>query len=173
MAISKTVEASDSFDATIDAWKAILPELDTDAFAIFGRIHFLARHWFRRLERFGERYNIAPGEVYVMLALRRTTHPLTPTELYRALSITSGTITKRVDRLVAAGLVERVDAENARSVKVRLTRKGQRAIDDGLVFSSEYPLHALRRLQAGERRQLIGFLRILLSDIERNADSED
>jgi DNA-binding MarR family transcriptional regulator len=169
---AQPLAAGDSFDRTIAAWKAVVPELDTDTFAIFGRIHLLSRHWFDALERFGDRYGIGPGEVYVLLALRRTREPLTPTELYQQLSITSGTITKRVDRLVAAGLAERFDAESdARSVRVGLTRAGRRAIDDGLVFSKAHPLRAIGSLAKVDRRKLIDLLRLLLSEVEASAES--
>lgn len=160
--------ARDSFDRTIAAWKAAIPELDTDTFAIFGRIHILARHWADALQRFAKRYGIGPGEVYVMLALRRTPHPLTPTELYQQLSITSGTISKRVDRLVKVGLAERFGAEDdARSVKVGLTRAGRRAMDTNLVFPTEFPFRATDTLSKTERRQVIDFLRRLLGEVER------
>ena len=54
-------------------------------------------------------YGINGGDMRLMLALRRSGPPYVkrPTDLFRALLETAGAITKKVDRLVEAGFVER------------------------------------------------------------------
>src|ERR1700753_938282 len=75
------------------------------------------------------------GELYVLLALRRSGNPyeLRPTDLFRALLVTSGAMTKRVARLQEAGFILRVSAnDDGRSELVRLTARGLAVADRGI-----------------------------------------
>lgn len=160
--------ATDSFDRTTAAWHSLMPELPTDTYEIFGRIHLLADHWTRALQRFGARYGVRLGEVYVLLALRRAPNELTPTELYQHLAISSGTISKRLERLVSIGLVRRTVApDDARSVKVALTASGKRAVDAHFLYSKEFMFHAGDVLAETDRGELIRLLRLLLGTVEQ------
>ncbi len=57
-----------------------------------------------------DRYRVSGSDMRVLFALRRGGPPYVkrPTDLFRALLITSGAITKKVDRLEALGMVERL-----------------------------------------------------------------
>jgi len=77
--------------------------------------------------------------------------------------VTSGTMTNRVDRLAARGLVEReLHPEDKRGVLVRLTESGRAAVDAAL----DDLLAAEQRLLAGmgsqDQHQLAQTLRRLL-----------
>jgi len=75
------------------------------------------------------------GDLYVLLALRRSGKPyeLRPTDLFRALLVTSGAMTKRVARLQEGGFILRVSAnDDGRSELVRLTAKGLSTADRGI-----------------------------------------
>jgi DNA-binding MarR family transcriptional regulator len=158
---------ADSFDRTTAEWRRMLPDLPTDTYDIFGRVHLLASYWTKALGRFGARYGLRLGEVYVLLALRRAPGKLTPTELYQHLSISSGTISKRLERLVTHGLVQRTIAPaDARSVRVSLTPKGKRAVDTHFLYSKEFMYHAGDVLAEPDRRELIRLLRSLLGTVE-------
>ena len=90
----------------------------------------------------------------MLATLRRSGAPyeLTPGELAASTMVTSGAITKRVDRLVAAGLVERtVCGHDARSRHVRLSAAGRVIVDD-----------LVEQHVANEHRLLAG-----LTDLER------
>jgi DNA-binding MarR family transcriptional regulator len=68
----------------------------------------------------------------LMLALRRSGPPYVkrPTDLFRALLVTSGAITKKVDRLVEAGYVERLpDPSHSGGFLVHLTKKGLQVVE--------------------------------------------
>ena len=68
----------------------------------------------------------------MLAALRRTGAPyeLSPGRLLRETLVTSGTMTNRVDRLAARGLVERYpDPDDRRGVIVRLTPEGKATVD--------------------------------------------
>lgn len=106
----------------------------------------------------------AIGDFDVLATLRRDGSPfeLTPTELGARTMVTSGAVTKRVDRLEGAGLVERrVSVSDARGRHVRLTEQGRALIDEA------YPVH-LRN----EERLLVGLTsdeRDLLAALLRKA----
>src|ERR1700712_565284 len=120
----------DEVDELTEAWARERPDLDLGAVAVFSRISRLARHLdLARREAFSA-HHIESWEFDVLAALRRAGAPyeLSPGRLLRETLVTSGTMTNRVDRLVARGLVERYpDPEDRRGVIVRLTHEGKTA----------------------------------------------
>ena len=101
--------------------------------------------------------------------MRRSGAPykLTPTELAGTTMVTSGAVTKRVDRLVKDGLVERsVSETDGRGRVIALTAKGKR------VQEELHPQHLaneerlISALDADEQRQLAGLLSKLLLSLE-------
>jgi DNA-binding MarR family transcriptional regulator len=91
----------------------------------------------------------------------------------RATMLSSGGMTKRLERLVESGLVERrPDPTDRRGTLVSLTRKGKAVIDKAVEthFANEERL--LHSLKPADRRALDNLLRTLLSDLERPEDSE-
>lgn len=86
-------------------------------------------------ERCREAFGLSSSEMRVALALRRKGPPFArrPTDLYQAVLVTSGAITKQVGRLVEAGYVDRSpDPSSANGFLVRLTETGVKLADDAL-----------------------------------------
>ena len=101
------------------------------------------------------------GEFDVLATLRRAGAPyeLSAGELAATSMVTSGAITKRVDRLEAAGRVERtVCADDARSRRIRLTPAGLALVDDAVERHVANEHRLLAGLTAAERRELAGLL---------------
>jgi DNA-binding MarR family transcriptional regulator len=76
--------------------------------------------------------HLANGDFDVLAALRRAGAPYSsrPVELSRSLMVTTGGITKRLDRLERQGLVVRDDAlDDGRGKTVRLTDTGVALVD--------------------------------------------
>ncbi len=93
----------------------------------------------------------------LLLRLRRAESGfLTMSQLATEISLTSGGVTRLVDRLVEAGLVERRDCpSDRRSVYVALTAAGTARLDDALALHLEgIERHLLDPLSAGERAAL-------------------
>ncbi|MFM0173295.1 MarR family winged helix-turn-helix transcriptional regulator [Paraburkholderia sediminicola] len=83
---------------------------------------------------------ISGSDMRVLLALRRSGHPYAkrPTDLYRALLVTSGAITKKIDRLASLGMVERQhDPSHGGGFIVHLTRKGLDVVEKAIVKLAE------------------------------------
>jgi DNA-binding MarR family transcriptional regulator len=104
-------------------------------------------------------------EFDVLAALRRTGEPyrLTPGQLIKQTLVTSGTMTNRVDRLSARGLVSReVHPEDRRGVLVTLTPAGQEQVDAALADLLTAEREIMADLGDADGEQLAGSLRRLL-----------
>ena len=135
-------------------WAQERPDLDTSPMGLIGRLHRLAGVLDAELRPVFASAGLGDGDFDVLASLRRagTPYELSPGELSASTMVTSGAVTKRVDRLRALGLVERsVSADDARSRRVRLTDKGIALVDE-----------LVERHLANEHRLVAG-----LSDLER------
>jgi DNA-binding MarR family transcriptional regulator len=114
----------------------------------------------------GSAHGIESWEFDVLAALRRAGEPyeLSPGRLLRETLVTSGTMTNRVDRLTARGLVERLpDPHDRRGVLVRLTAEGKAAVDGAFEALLAAEADLLADLSDRDRTQLAGLLRSLLA----------
>ena len=120
----------DEVDELVEAWARERADLDLAPVEVFSRISRLARHLdLARREAFTA-HGIESWEFDVLAALRRAGAPyeLSPGRLLRETLVTSGTMTNRVDRLAARGLVERYpDPDDRRGVHRAAHRRGQGA----------------------------------------------
>ncbi|MGD7788904.1 MarR family winged helix-turn-helix transcriptional regulator [Propionibacteriaceae bacterium Y1700] len=117
----------DSVAGELTDWLAQMPDVDPEVEALRQRIGRTARLFDRILDQVAEQQQVSRGDWSALSVLVRAGRPCTPTELMRELELTSGTISTRLKRLVAAGLAELVDGgTDARSRPVRPTRRGRR-----------------------------------------------
>ncbi|MFW6772680.1 MarR family winged helix-turn-helix transcriptional regulator [Nocardioides sp. CPCC 205120] len=155
----------DEVDELVEAWARERPDLDLAPVEVFSRISRLARHLdLARRKAFAD-HDIETWEFDVLAALRRAGAPyeLSPGRLLRETLVTSGTMTNRVDRLVARGLVDRLpDPHDRRGVLVRLTREGGAAVDGAFEALLEAEATLVAALPAGERERLGALLRELM-----------
>lgn len=109
-------------------WGRERPDLATGPMVLLGRLAEAALVTARDgLNPLFARSGLQPGEFDVLATLRRSGSPyaLTPTDLYEAAMISSGSMTNRIDRLEKAGLVERrPNPADKRGTFVALTREG-------------------------------------------------
>jgi DNA-binding MarR family transcriptional regulator len=161
-----TWPARDEVDALLDAWRRERPDLDVAPMEVLSRISRLAHHLDRRRAVAFSAHGLEPWGFDVLAALRRSGKPyqLTPGQLLRETLVTSGTMTNRVDRLAARGLVDRDDHPgDRRGVLVRLTDQGRETVDAALVDLLDAERMMLGGLSDGDRSQLVGVLRQLLA----------
>ena len=163
----------------VEQWGAEAPGLDRTAFAVIGRINRLSRILEGRLEPSFTQRGLSAGEFDVLAALRRTGTPyrLRPSELSRALIVTSGGMTKRLHALERRGLVARTGDENDRRARaVTLTQRGRRLTDTVL---EEHAANEARLLagidQATQLRfaDLLAQLAVALGDIGSASSTTD
>ncbi|MBR0816604.1 MarR family winged helix-turn-helix transcriptional regulator [Bradyrhizobium liaoningense] len=123
------------YDDIEAAWLEQRPDLDLAAACTLLRLERANQLHEVRLQEISKTIGLQTGELYVLLALRRSGKPyeLRPTDLFRALLVTSGAMTKRVARLQEGGFILRVSAnDDGRSELVRLTAKGLATADRGI-----------------------------------------
>jgi hypothetical protein len=112
-------------DRLVEQWRRERPDLDRAAPGTVGRQLRAAPLADAALARGLAGHGQQPGWFDVLAALRRAgqLQELRPTELMHAMMLSSGGVTKRLDRLVEAGVVERrPDPRDRRGTLVRLTR---------------------------------------------------
>lgn len=166
---------SDAVDKILEQWERERPDLDASPMAAIGRLSRLAQHIDRAIEAEFAPLGITPGEFDVLATLRRAGAPfqLNPTMLYKALMLSSGAMTNRLDRLEEAGYVERLpDPQDRRGTLVRLTDKGVRFIDQAVEVHLRNERRIIADLSVEERDQLTMIFRHWLQGFEPPIDSE-
>jgi DNA-binding MarR family transcriptional regulator len=159
----------DSVDALLSSWAARRPDLDFSPVAIVSRLGRIRTHMDAEIDAvFAAHALTAPGfAVLVTLARVDDGGGVTQRRLMDELGLTSGTVSVRMDRLVADGLVDRrPDPASARNTLISLTERGRE------LFERVAPAHLAneRRLLAAlgdeELDTLANLLRKLLVEFE-------
>lgn len=113
-------------------WRRERPDLDTSPQGVIGRLHRTAALLTEELVAVYGRYGLSEGDFDVLATLRRSGPPYARPagDLADHTMVTSGGLTKRVDRLVAKGLVERrAGSSDGRQRIIALTPAGLELID--------------------------------------------
>jgi DNA-binding MarR family transcriptional regulator len=160
-------------DEITSAWKRERPDLDLSDFLLciylmrLGRRIDSAYDLVCRTE-----FGISGPDMRVLFALRRSGSPYArrPTDLYMSTLVTSGAITKQVDRLQELGFVERkANSSDQKSVMIQLTRRGLRAADKATDILARQSVisTATRRFSAKDRNAAERIVRLLLGECEK------
>jgi DNA-binding MarR family transcriptional regulator len=151
------------------AWTRERPDLDVSPQGVIGRLHRLAGHLTAELEVVYRRHGLSEGEFDVLAALRRAGAPFerAPGELASHTMVTTGAITKRIDRLERGGLVRRrISEADGRGRVVGLTAAGRRVIDAAFTEHMANERRLLDLLPAGDATQLETILTTWLARVE-------
>ncbi len=138
-------------------WARERPDLDVSPQGVIGRLHRLAAHLSDELLAVYREHGLGEGDFDVLAALRRAGEPFerAPGELAEHTMVTTGAMTKRVDRLVASGLAtRRRSAEDGRGRVVGLTAAGRVVIDRAVEAHVANELRLLAPLCATDRDRL-------------------
>ncbi|MER5321759.1 MarR family winged helix-turn-helix transcriptional regulator [Streptosporangium roseum] len=150
-------------------WARERPDLDVSPQGVIGRLHRLAGHLTEQLCVVYRRYGLGEGEFDVLAALRRAGAPFerAPGELAAFTMVTTGAMTKRVDRLERDGLVTRRPSENdGRGRVVALTAAGKELIDRAFTEHMRNERRLVEELTPEEAAQLESLLATWLSRFE-------
>jgi DNA-binding MarR family transcriptional regulator len=165
-----TRRGPDQVDLILAQWHRERPDLDVAPMGLIGRILRAAQLADGILSDGLAQYGLQPGWFDLLAALRRAGRPfeLNPTQLMRATMLSSGGMTKRLDRLVEADLLARTpDPSDRRGTLVRLTQRGKAVIDQAVATHVANEARLLGVLSRSERRALDDLLRTLVSGLER------
>ncbi|PFG37493.1 MarR family transcriptional regulator [Flavimobilis soli] len=160
---------SDEVDRIVAAWNRERPDLDVGPLEVLSRVARLTRHLDRARRGVFAAHRLEHWEFDVLVALRRAGAPyqLSPGALIQQTLVTSGTMTNRIDRLEARGLVERHrSAEDRRGVIVRLTADGLALVDSAFAALLAEENELLSDLDPAGRAQLATLLRVVLAHFD-------
>ncbi|HET8927621.1 MAG TPA: MarR family winged helix-turn-helix transcriptional regulator [Microbacterium sp.] len=155
---------NDEVDRIVDAWRAQRPDLDFSPLEVLSRVARLSRHLDRARRAAFRRSDLEPWEWDVLSALRRGGEPyqLSPKQLLQQTLVSSGTMTNRIDRLVARRLVRReADPGDRRGVLVILTDDGRVRVDAAITRLVDAEAVLLASLSRSDRDRLAALLRKL------------
>jgi DNA-binding MarR family transcriptional regulator len=151
------MDGTEEADGLIEDWRSELPSLDFASVRVFLPLRRALQAAEARRAPVLARHGITPAMLDMLVAVRRVGPPYvsTPSDLARQLVLSAGGVSQRLERLEQAAFVERTtNTEDRRSVAVRLTDTGRRALDE---LIHEYMAHEdqlLGALSADERTQL-------------------
>jgi DNA-binding MarR family transcriptional regulator len=142
-------------------WEQERPDLDASPQGVIARLHRIGLRLTDELVAVYAEHGLGEGEFDVLATLRRQGPPyaLTPGDLAAQTMVTTGAVTKRVDRCLAQGWVTRqVSVEDARGRVIALTDSGRELIDAAFTehIANEHRLLAV--FSAEERAVLAGLL---------------
>lgn len=164
----------DEVDRLVEAWRRERPDLDVSPLEVFSRVSRLARHLDLARRQAFDRHGVEGWEFDVLTALRRSGSPyeLSPSALLSATLVTSGTMTNRIQRMEASGLISRhPDPTDGRGVRVRLTDRGKSVADAVLAELLGEERTLLATLPHADRSSLAGLLRTLLIPFDNRRDA--
>jgi DNA-binding MarR family transcriptional regulator len=172
----KTVLSSDHAKDIAKTWAKERPDLDPLDYLLPIYLLRIARIVERAADQRARRsFGISSAELRVLLALRRAggNYSRRPTDLFRALLVTSGAITKNVDRLAAIGLVKRQpDPSDKGGFLIHLTARGKQVADKSMHELTTSAILSRSRISLSRtgRRAMIKLLEQILVDLENNGD---
>lgn len=152
----------DHVDFITDQWARERPDLDVSAMGIIGRVARLYLAYQEAMQVTFSRYGLNAAKFDVLATLRRSGAPyrLSPGDLLKATMVASGTMTNRISRLEAEGLVLRlINPDDSRSFLIELSADGLALIDRVV----EDHVATQERLLAGMPKQERTALKTLLS----------
>jgi DNA-binding MarR family transcriptional regulator len=162
----------DEVDRIVAQWEHERPDLDPSPIALFGRVHRVYLRYQTVISKAFERHDLNSASFDVLAALRRSGAPYrkTGTQLAAGSLLSSAGVTFRLDRLEAAGLIERQrDDQDRRVVYSALTDKGLELIDRTIEEHLRAEAAMLHGLTDKERGQLAR----LLAKLERSIVEAD
>jgi DNA-binding MarR family transcriptional regulator len=151
-------------------WGRERPDLDVGPQGVIGRLHRLAGHLTEQLCVVYRRFGLAEGEFDVLATLRRAGPPFerAPGELAQFTMVTTGAMTKRLDRLERDGLVtRRRSAADGRGRVVALTSAGRDLIDRAFTEHMANEHRLIEDLSSAEAAELESLLTRWLTRFEQ------
>lgn len=156
------LDEEDHVDRARSQWRAERPDIDTSPMEIIARLHRIADALRTELIALYREHGLGEGEFDILATLRRSGPPyeLTPSELAQHTMVTTGAVSKRLDRLEAAELVHRRENESdARGRLVALTQSGHDVIDRAYEAHMQNEARLLAHFTPRERSELERLLR--------------
>jgi DNA-binding MarR family transcriptional regulator len=162
-------EARDHVDRFLEKHAAALVGLDLSVEGIVDRIAGISRRLQRTMDETLAEFDLSYAEWKLLTTLRWREPPRSsPGELARALELSSGAMTNRLDRMEESGLIRRLpDPEDRRGIQVELTEQGLATWQRAAHVQGEREALIAAALDQAEKEALNDLLRRLMLELER------
>ena len=159
----------DSVDFCIGDIASKYDVIDPVVEGVVDRVAAISKHLGRGFEETLSDHGLNYGEYKLLLRLATRTQDnrMSAGDLSRALMLSSGAMTNRLDQLEKAALIRRVpDPKDRRGVQVELTGKGKATIDDAVAEQAKKEIDSVSSLSGRELTTLNQLLRTVLVSLE-------
>src|SRR3954453_14816980 len=159
----------DSVDALLASWQQHRSDLDFGPVAVVARLARVRGHIDAELDDVFAAHGLSAPSFGVLVTLARVDEGrgVSQRRLMDELGLTSGTVSVRMDRLVAQGLVDRrPDPQSARNTLISLTDRGRELFERVVPAHLANERRLLSALSPDELERLAGLLRKLLVEFE-------
>ncbi|WP_255767664.1 MarR family winged helix-turn-helix transcriptional regulator [Pseudarthrobacter sulfonivorans] len=164
---SQPATPPDYVDRVRHQWEQIFPGLETSSADIVARIHRIGQIIQLRSDAVLAENGITRAEFDMLSLLARTGRPMGPTELAGELLISGAGATKRIRKLLDAGLVQRdTNPQDGRGALVRMTPEARTRLRPILESVLTFEAGMLAALDTAAAGHLAGDLRSLLTALE-------
>jgi DNA-binding MarR family transcriptional regulator len=156
-------------------WAKVRPDLDVSSVGVIGRLARLRAIIDEEQEAVFAEHGISNGTFTTLVTLVRINQPggISQRRLADEMGLTPGTVSARVDRLVADGLVVRApDPADKRGLLVTPTDRGRDLFEAVVPAHLANQVRLLGSLSPDEQATLAGLLRKLLVAFEGSAELE-
>jgi DNA-binding MarR family transcriptional regulator len=157
----------DHVDGVVATWRTAHPDWDFTGMALLGRVSRIERLLeVRRLDVLRPD-RLTTADIDVLASLWRNPDGQRPRDLRRTMMVGSGTLTPRLDRLEAAGWIQRrPDPDDLRGRTLTLTEVGRRQVPRLVERLLAVENEALADLPPSTVNRLVGDLSRLLTALE-------
>lgn len=165
----------DATDRVLHQWAQVRPDLDVSSVGVISRLERLRAIIAEEQEAVFAEHGVTNPTFTMLVTLVRINQPggISQRRLANEMGLTPGTVSARVDRLVADGLVVRSpDPADGRGSLVTLTGRGRDLFEAAVPAHLANQVRLLGSLSAQEQATLAGLLRKLLLAFEGSAELE-
>ncbi len=165
----------DATDRVLHQWAQVRPDLDVSSVGVISRLGRLRAIIAEEQEAVFAEHGVTNPTFTMLVTLVRINQPggISQRRLANEMALTPGTVSARVDRLVADGLVVRSpDPADGRGSLVTLTDRGRDLFEAVVPAHLANQVRLLGSLSAEEQATLAGLLRKLLLAFEGSAELE-
>jgi DNA-binding MarR family transcriptional regulator len=165
----------DATDRVLHQWAQVRPDLDVTSVGVISRLGRLRVIIAEEQEAVFAEHGVTNPTFTMLVTLVRINQPggISQRRLANEMALTPGTVSARVDRLVADGLVVRSpDPADGRGSLVTLTGRGRDLFEAVVPAHLANQVRLLGSLSAEEQATLAGLLRKLLLAFEGSAELE-
>jgi DNA-binding MarR family transcriptional regulator len=171
--MENSLQNIDSVDLIAKQWESVDKDVMHESNWIFLRLYKLSREietfHCKVVKEFG--ITFADYDLLITLFKKGEPYTLSPTQLFKELLVTSGTMTYQVDKLVSKKLIKRLkNPSDRRSVVIHLTSQGLEKIKSMYKELPKSRKKFLKDMSLNDQKTLNGFLRDILLKFERNEE---